>query len=215
MKYENKAFLFDLDGVIIDSEPNYDKFWNNTAKKYNISIDNFPAVIKGNTLKAILEKYFHNYPIEIQKQIIKESSDFELNMDYPPIPGALDFIRLLKDNNLPVALVTSSDNKKVQSVISRLKLESVFNSIVTANRISEGKPNPECFLLAAQDLKKNPHDCIVFEDSFAGIEAAHSANMKIIALSTTNPTHLLQEKSNIVIPNFNGITIQTLNSWVI
>ena len=72
MKYENKAFLFDLDGVIIDSEPNYDKFWNNAAKKYNISIDNFSAVIKGNTLKAILEKYFHNYPIEIQKQIIQE-----------------------------------------------------------------------------------------------------------------------------------------------
>ncbi len=215
MEYKDKAFLFDLDGVIIDSESNYDKFWDNTAKKYNISIDNFPAIIKGNTLKAILEKYFYHYPAEIQKQIIKESSDFELNMDYPPIPGALDFIRLLKINNLPIALVTSSDDRKVESVISRLKLESVFNSIVTANRISEGKPNPECFLLAAQDLKKNPHDCIVFEDSFAGIEAAHNANMKIVALSTTNTAQQLQEKSNIIIPNFEGITMQTLNSWTI
>lgn len=215
MEYKDKAFLFDLDGVIIDSESNYDKFWDNTAKKYNISIDNFPAIIKGNTLKAILEKYFYHYPAEIQKQIIKESSDFELNMDYPPIPGALDFIRLLKINNLHIALVTSSDDRKVESVISRLKLESVFNSIVTANRISEGKPNPECFLLAAQDLKKNPHDCIVFEDSFAGIEAAHKANMKIVALSTTNTAQQLQEKSNIIIPNFEGITMQTLNSWTI
>lgn len=215
MKYNNKAFLFDLDGVIIDTESNYDKFWNNAAKKYNILIDNFPSVIKGNTLKAILEKYFNNYPEEIHKQIIKESSDFEQNMDYIPIPGALKFIQLLKNNNFPIALVTSSDNKKVESVLSRLKLENTFDSIVTANRISEGKPNPECFILAAQDLKKNPLDCVVFEDSFAGLEAAHKANMKIVALSTTNSSEQLQGKANIIIPNFNGITMETLTLWAL
>ncbi len=214
MEYDDKAFLFDLDGVIIDSEPCYDQFWNNAVQKYRIPIENFPAIIKGNTLKAILEKYFYNYPIEIQQQIIQECSDFEQTMDYLPIPGALTFIEQLKRNGYPIALVTSSDSKKVASVISRLKLEHIFNSIVTADRISVGKPHPECFLLAAQDLNKAPSACIVFEDSFAGLEAARRAHMKIVALSTTNPPEQLQGKADLVIPNFDSIQVQKIVSQV-
>lgn len=214
MKYDNKAFLFDLDGVIIDSEPCYDQFWNNAVQKYRVPIENFPAIIKGNTLKAILEKYFYDYPVEIQQQIKQECSDFEQTMDYPPIPGALTFIGQLKGSGYPIALVTSSDSKKVESVISRLKLENFFDSIVTADRISVGKPHPECYLLAAQDLKKEPSDCIVFEDSFTGLEAARRAHMKIVALSTTNPPEQLQGKANLVIPNFDGVQIQSIVSQV-
>lgn len=214
MEYDDKAFLFDLDGVIIDSEPCYDQFWNNAVQKYRIPIENFPAIIKGNTLKAILEKYFYNYPIEIQQQIIQECSDFEQTMDYLPIPGTLTFIEQLKRNGYPIALVTSSDSKKVASVISRLKLENIFNSIVTADRISVGKPHPECFLLAAQDLNKAPSACIVFEDSFAGLEAARRAHMKIVALSTTNPPEQLQGKADLVIPNFDSIQVQKIVSQV-
>ncbi len=211
----NKAFLFDLDGVLIDSEPCYDTFWEDAAHRYNIPIPNFPSVIKGTTLKAILEKYFSGYPTETVEQLKQESSDFEINMDYSTIPGALEIVRLFKSLNCQVGLVTSSDNRKVKSVISRLALENTFDSIVTADRISEGKPNPECYLLAAQDLGKKPDNCVVFEDSFAGIEAGRRAGMKVIALSTTNPPHQLQNKANIIIPNFEGITEKTIASWIV
>ena len=207
------AVLFDFDGVIVDTESNYDIFWSGIASKYDLGIENFPSKIKGNIMSNILNTYFSRYPESVHNEIREACSDFEMRMEYRAIPGALEFIRTLKSHDIQVGLVTSSDNKKVAKASEALALQGIFDCIVTADRITRGKPDPMCFLLGASDLGKTPKECMVFEDSFAGIRAGLDAGMQVIALSTTNPKTLLQEKVNFVIPDFRNIDYTQFLLW--
>lgn len=208
-----KTALFDFDGVVVDTEPIYDIFWNAAAEKYKVGIDNFAHVIKGTTLPFIMEKYFSDFPQALRQQIHDESIAYEKDMPIPPMPGSLEFIRMLKVNGVQLGLVTSSDEAKVRRAFRLLSLDGLFDTLVTADRITRGKPDPMCYLLAASDLQVAPEDCLVFEDSFAGIEAATRAGMRVIGLSTTNPAQALKGKVYKVIPDFREVTIEDYSGW--
>ncbi len=208
-----KTALFDFDGVIVDTEPIYDIFWNEAAKRYNTGKDNFADLIKGTTLPDIISRYFADRTEEEKQMIFNECFEYERNMELPQMPGSIDFLQLLKSNNVKIGLVTSSDNAKIERAISIYKLEDVFDTIVTADRIIKGKPDPMCYLLAASDLCVSPDNCLVFEDSFAGIQAGTDAGMRVIGLSTTNPADLLRDKVYQVIPNFEGLTFEDYLRW--
>lgn len=208
-----KTALFDFDGVVVDTEPIYDIFWNEAAEKYKVGIDNFAHVIKGTTLPFIMENYFSDFPQELRQQIVSESIAYEKDMPIPPMPGSLEFIRMLKANGVQLGLVTSSDEAKVMRAFRLLSLDGLFDTLVTADRITRGKPDPMCYLLAAADLQVAPEDCLVFEDSFAGIEAATRAGMRVIGLSTTNPAEALQGKVYEVIPDFREVSLADYLRW--
>ncbi len=199
--------LFDLDGVIIDTEPQYDVFWKAIGKKYRPDIERLEVLIKGTTTPNILKTYFSHLSEEETSRLVKMHDEFELSMDYPEIPGAIAFIRSLREAGIPTGLVTSSGNEKVMAVSAQYHFSELFDTVVTAQRITEGKPNPMCYLLAAKDLGADPSDCFVFEDSFAGIQAGTAAGMKVIGLSTTNPEETIKNKVLQVIPDFQGFTI--------
>ncbi|OAV73145.1 Phosphorylated carbohydrates phosphatase [Bacteroidales bacterium Barb6] len=203
-----KTALFDFDGVIADTEPVYDIFWNETVKKYGISTPDFAHVIKGQTMPRIMEIYLAGYPEEIKQSIFRESLEYEERMPLPAMPGSLEFIRLLKGNGVQTGLVTSSDQKKTDRAFLSLDMKGLFDTVVTAGRITKGKPDPMCYLLAASDLHISPKDCVVFEDSFAGIQAGTAAGMRVIALATTNPCEALQGKACKVIPDFKNMGIE-------
>ncbi len=205
--------LFDFDGVIADTEPLYDHYWNEAGERYHTGIPHFASHIKGTTMPYILEKYFSDRSETFRQQIVRESEAFEQQMPFPPVPGALDFLHLLKDKGIRIGLVTSSDDFKLKRALQILHLESFFETIVSADRITRGKPDPMCYELAATDLQVAPSDCIVFEDSFAGIESATRAGMRVIGLSTTNPGTELRDKVYAVIPNFEGITFNDYQKW--
>lgn len=208
-----KTALFDFDGVIVDTEPIYDIFWNEAGERYGTGIDNFAAVIKGTTLPYIMEKYFSDRTEEFRQMIIKESTEYESTMPLPAMLGSLEFLHLLKKNGVQMGLVTSSDNTKVERAFKLHHLENMFDTIVTADRITKGKPDPMCYLLAADDLHVSPADCLVFEDSFAGIQAGTAAGMRVIGLSTTNPEESLKDKVYEVIPNFEKVTFEDYLKW--
>ncbi len=208
-----KTALFDFDGVIVDTEPIYDIFWNEAGERYGTGIDNFAAVIKGTTLPYIMEKYFSDRPEEFRQMVIKESTEYESTMPLPAMPGSLEFLHLLKEQGVQMGLVTSSDNSKVERAFKLHHLEGMFDTIVTADHITKGKPDPMCYLLAANDLGVSPSDCLVFEDSFAGIQAGTAAGMRVIGLSTTNPEESLKDKVYEVIPNFEKITLEDYMKW--
>jgi HAD superfamily hydrolase (TIGR01509 family) len=208
-----KTALFDFDGVIVDTEPIYDIFWNEASIRYNIGIDNFADIIKGTTLPDIIKKHFADrFPEEVRK-LISESVEYESNMPLPAMPGSIEFLRLLKANGVRMGLVTSSDMAKIERASAIHHLNGLFDTIVTADRITQGKPNPMCYLLAASDLNLPPSDCLVFEDSFNGIQSALSAGMRVIGLSTTNPAETLEGKVYQVIPNFNHLTFESYIGW--
>jgi len=206
------AVLFDMDGVVVDTEPQYDIFWKSIGDKYLPEIENFELKIKGTVNQDIYTNYFSHLPESELQQLIKQVEEYELNMDFFEIPDAINFIRSLKKQGIKTGLVTSSSEEKVKKVGEALGFDGLFDTVVAAGRIEAGKPDPMCYLLAAQDLGMNPADCYVFEDSFAGIQAGNAAGMKVIGLATSHPAGSLQDKVMQVIPDFRGFQLSIVNS---
>lgn len=196
------TILFDFDGVIANTEPLYDEYMNEIGIKYNLGIDNLAEKVKGTPTPQIIEKYFSHLDSDSLAKFEQELLDFELTMDIPSIPGALEFIDHVKEKGYKIGLVTSSQQVKMERALKILNLNGKFDTEVTADRITEGKPHPMCFLLAAKDLSVAPENCIVFEDSIHGINAGNAAGMKVIGLTTSFPLHRIKDLVYKSIPDF-------------
>ena len=143
--------------------------------------------MKGITLAGILDRHFSHLPESTRKEIETASHRFDLQLEMIPIPGAFPFLRALKQRNVKIGLVTSSGDAKLDLVFRTLPLRELFDVVVSADRITEGKPHPMCYLLAAAELAVSPAQCVVFEDSAHGLAAARAAAMRVIGLTTTLP----------------------------
>lgn len=198
---EITTILFDFDGVVVNTEPQYDIFWNAISEKYAMGIDNLASLVRGTTMDSVMEKYLSGLPLQKQNDIIQETVDFEKRLEYIPVPGVLSFIKQVKEL-YKIGLVTSSSDVKIKNAFEQLDLYGTFDTVVTADRITRGKPDPMCYLLAADDLKALPENCMVFEDAFSGIEAANAAKMRVIGVSTSNSPETLKELVYAVIPDF-------------
>ena len=196
--------LFDFDGVEADTEPSYDLFWNSKAEKFNLGFENFAAMIKGETLRNIIGEYFKCASDSEKAAIAKDLDAFEQEMPYKEIPGSANFIRILKERGFKLGLVTSSSMHKMKYALAKLGLDNCFDAIVTGDSIKEGKPNPQCYITAAQMLKSDPSNCAVFEDSINGMRAALGAKMRLFALSTTLPMEKIKMYSNTIFENFSN-----------
>ena len=194
--------LFDFDGVVADTEPEYDKFWNSKSQEFGLGLDNFAAMIKGKTLRNILEEYFPDATDEQKSALSGDIDKLELEMPYPQIPGAVDFIRTLKKYGFKLGLVTSSPMRKMRSALPKLNLSDAFDAIATSDFVKEGKPNPQCYLTAAQMLKSEPSECAVFEDSINGMAAALNAKMHLFGMATTLPENKIYRYTSAIFPDF-------------
>ena len=200
------AALFDFDGVVVDTEPQYSLFWDEKGEKYHPEIPEFGHHIKGQTLTQIYSQYFL-HPVGLQPEITRELLDFETRMTFEYIPGVVDFMKELRRKGVKIAIVTSSNDQKMSNAHRALpELKFMVDAIVTADKVTHSKPHPECFLLGAETLRMPIENCIVFEDSFHGIEAGNRAGMKVIGLSTTNDASSIQDKVALVIPDFVDFT---------
>jgi len=204
------AALFDLDGVILDTEPQYSIFWSSQAAKYRPDVPDLDRRIKGRTLKEIFNQYFDGQP-ELQEQIRKEIGEFELQMTFEFIPGALDFIRNIRSHGVKTAIVTSSDNLKFNALRkSRTVIDELFDATVTAESVTRSKPDPEGYLLAAKLVGALPENSFVLEDAFAGMQAGRSAGMRVVGLATTFPADQIADKVEMVIPDFTDFSYEKL-----
>lgn len=195
-----KGALFDLDGVIIDSESIYTDFWQSIDRMYPTGIDNFAIKIKGTTLPSILP-YFRGP--EIQADIVRRLDDLQRNMRYNIYPYVEDFISELHRRNTAVALVTSSDQRKMHELFAQLPhLRNHFDAIIDAECVTHSKPHPEPYIKGAEALGLDPKDCYVFEDSLQGIAAGKAAGAYVIGLSTTYPVETLLPVADVVIADF-------------
>lgn len=203
-----KAALFDLDGVLIDTEGIYSSFWSAMADKYGVPIPNFADYIKGTTLSKILGGHFPDDEHDKIKKLLKE---FEQNMEYQCFDGVISFLEQLKSLGNPMAIVTSSGDMKMERLWQQIpNLKEYFDVIITDAMVQRSKPDPQGYVLAAKALRKKPEDCCVFEDSFNGIEAGKRAGCKVVGLATTNPYDSLIGKADIVITDFVGLDATTL-----
>lgn len=204
------AALFDFDGVVMDTESQYSIFWNEQGRIYHPEIPEFGSMIKGQTLTQIYDKYFVGME-EIQKKITEELNNFEQQMLYEYIPGVEAFMKDLRAHGVKIAIVTSSNEKKMSHVYKKHpELKANVDRILTADMFEHSKPHPECFLLGAKVFDTVPENCVVFEDSFHGLEAGNRAGMTVIGLATTNPEERIKDKASFVIQNFNGFSFEKM-----
>ena len=178
-----KAVLFDMDGVIFDTEREYLKEWNKIFEKYGYEMKKEIYVsVMGRGRKKVKEIFKENFgddlPIEemyIEKdKMLKEAIE---NNEVPLKQGALELLEFLKKNEYKTALATSAKKDRVKSQVNHAKINNLFDAIVCADDIVNSKPEPEIFLKAAEKVNVKPENCIVIEDSEAGIRAAFDAGM--------------------------------------
>ena len=204
------AALFDFDGVVMDTESQYTLFWDAQGEKYHPEITHFGDYIKGLTLTQIYEKYFLQEE-GLQPRITEELNLFEKQMHFEFIPGVVDFLKELRLKGVKIAIVTSSNNLKMENAYrAHPELQSMGDRILTADMFTHSKPHPECFLLGAKVLGVDIERCVVFEDSFHGLESGNRAGMKVIGLATTNPASSIADKATLVIPDFVDFTYEKM-----
>lgn len=202
-----KACLFDLDGVVFDTEPIYTKFWHNVGVKYYPTIPNFAHDIKGQTLVQIYDKYFAGEK-DKQEDITKDLNDFERNMPFVYIAGFEDFVKGLRCKDIKTAVVTSSNLEKMQNVYNKHpEFKGYFDEILTSEDFVESKPSPDCYFKAAARLDVPLEECIVFEDSFNGLQSGIASGARVIGLATTNSIAEIEPFTKEVITNYDGFTL--------
>ena len=206
------AVLFDFDGVVMDTETQYTVFWNKIGKEYYPEMKDFGMIIKGMTLVQIYDKYFQGRTDD-QRVITAGLTEFETKMSFNYIDGAVDFMRSLKEKGIRSAIITSSNLPKMANVYAaHPELKELVDRILTSENFTRSKPFPDCFLLGAEVLGTVPENCIVFEDSFHGLQAGNAAGMKVVGLSTTNPAEAIADKCSQVISDFTAYTCEDMLS---
>lgn len=204
------AALFDFDGVVMDTETQYTLFWNEIGEKYFPQYPEFGRIIKGQTLTRIYDTYFPDME-EVRQKITDSLNLFEKEMHYDFIPGVVDFMKNLREHGVKMAIVTSSNQMKMANVYrAHPELKELVDYILTAERVKHSKPAPDCFLLGADILGTVPENCVVFEDSFHGLEAGNAAGMLVVGLSTTNSEEAIRDKCSLVIPDFRNLTYEEM-----
>ena len=206
MELNNIGVLFDLDGVLIDTESQYSVFWGDIGEKYLGNREEFAARIKGSNLSTILN---NNFPDpDLQKDIVSQLDEFQANMSYAIYPGVRDFIQQLVENGIPMCIVTSSDDRKMESLFEQQPyFKEVFRHIITGDMVTKSKPDPECFIKGAELIGADIRQCFVFEDSMQGIAAGIASGATVIALDTTNSREAISHLTHNIISSFENFSV--------
>lgn len=184
-----RGVLFDLDGVLIDSETVYTRFWQEVDSRFPTGVEGFAMKIKGNTLTAILDTYFDkkNHPA-----ILKMLRQQERDMRYTLFEGVLPLLEKLRQRGIKTAVVTSSNDTKMENLFKQIpQLAQYIDVLVTDEDVQVSKPNPQGYLAAAVGLGLEPSECVVCEDSLAGLEAGRRAGCRVVGITGTVDTALL------------------------
>jgi len=200
-----KAALFDLDGTLFDTEDQYTVFWGKIARHYRPDVPQLEQLIKGTTLTQIYNRFFPDP--QIQADITHGLDQWETQMKYEFIPGALTFLRDLRHHGVKCAVVTSSNQKKMDSVRRQMpEFDRLFDRVLTSEDFTASKPAPDCYLTAARLLEASIEECVVFEDAFTGLQAGMSAGIFTVGLTTNNPAEAIRDKCNYVISDFTDMS---------
>ena len=208
-----KAALFDLDGVVFDTEPQYSIFWGSQCRLYHPEHPGLEHEIKGQTLTQIYDQWFSGELLKEQPIITQRLNEYEAQMHYDYIDGFEQLIADLHAHGVKTAVVTSSNLPKMQAVYRyQPKFRELFDAILTSEDFERSKPDPDCYLKAAARLGAQTSECIVFEDSFNGLRSGRAAQMAVVGLATTNPVDAIRELSDIQISNYRNMDFNQLSS---
>ncbi|WP_397445856.1 beta-phosphoglucomutase [Polaribacter sp. R77954] len=189
-----KGFIFDLDGVIVDTAKYHYLAWQKLAHELGFEFTKqqnelFKGVSRKRCLEILLDignvnatqQQFDHWMITKNEDYLEYIEKMDASEILPDVPKVLEY---LKQNDIPIALGSASKN--AQPILEKVGLLPYFNTIVDGNNVTKAKPDPEVFLLAAKQLGVNASNCVVFEDAVAGVQAANAAKMVSIGIGDDN-----------------------------
>ena len=202
-----KAALFDLDGVVFDTEPQYTLFWSAICRQYHPEHPGLEQEIKGSTLTQIYDCWFSGNLKKERPEVTKRLDAYEQQMHYDYIAGFEKLIRDLQIHGVKTAVVTSSNLPKMESVYRyQPDFKNLFDAILTSEDFDRSKPDPDCYLKAAERLGVRKSECIVFEDSFNGLRSGRAAQMAVVGLATTNKAEDITPFSDMQIFDYQSVS---------
>ena len=205
------AALFDLDGVVFDTEPQYSVFWGSQCRLYHPEHPGLENEIKGQTLTQIFDRWWAGALEKEREEVTRRLDAFESQMTFDYIAGFVPFITGLRRHGVKTAVVTSSNQQKMSSVYrSRPEFTQLFDTILTSEDFAESKPSPDCYLRAAARFGAEPATCVVFEDSINGLRSGRAAGMAVVGLATTNTREVIAPLSDIQIGDYTAMSFDRL-----
>lgn len=211
------AVLFDMDGVIVDTNPAHKKAILQFCDTYNkrLSDDEMKKYIWGRTNKEWLRHLFGEDLADAQMRRYADEKEQLFRDIYEPdiklLNGLVSFLDMLEQHNIPKAIGTSAPRANVDFVFKHTGIEKYFATVLDETFVTIGKPNPEIYLKAAKALSFDPADCIVIEDSLAGIESGKRAGCKVIGITTTHSSVELSH-ADLTAADFTQLSIEDLTT---
>ncbi|HTG61366.1 MAG TPA: HAD family phosphatase [Terriglobia bacterium] len=212
------ALIFDMDGVLVDSNPFHVQKWIEFLHERGIpyNAEDLPKQVLGSRNDTAFRRFFGRDLREGEIEKLSEDLEARFRAAFRPHAQPLLGLKTLMDEcraeGIPLAVASSAMTKNVDFVVDTLKLRSYFASIVTGDDVSRPKPDPEIYIQAAERLTLAPAKCVAFEDSFVGIESAKRASMKCVAIASTFPAEELQSQTqaDLVVKNFEELSLARL-----
>ena len=212
------AAIFDMDGTLINNTPYHFKSWQALFKKYGkgeLSKETYYKEISGVPVMETIKRIFGNDHDEASlKALLNEKEDFYRKEYVPyvaPVNGLENFLTGLKNASIKMAMATSATVEDIDFILNKVPIRDDFNVIINSTMVSQPKPHPQIFLKAAEKLNMPPAKCVVFEDSLAGIKAANSAGMKVVAI-TTGHTAAELHPVDIIINDYTELDVHKLEA---
>ncbi len=213
-----KAVIFDMDGVLFDTEPMVFEATKKLFEKYNVKIKHSDSkklfgIDAKKFIKILAKKY--NIKEDITK-LREERRDYykDIKTKVKVFPGILKLLKELKKNKIKIALATSSSKASLNHNFKSSKLSKKFFEVInTRDKIKNTKPDPEIFIKTIKDLKLKSEDCIIIEDSIAGVEAAKRAEVNTIAVTNSFPRSKLK-KADLIVSSAKELNIKRLECLI-
>lgn len=208
-----KAVIFDMDGVLVDSQPYHFKADIDTMASYGVIKDqkfyeSYAGTLTADRMRTLRDMF--GLDVSVEEMTVKREKmilDIMARENIVPVPGIPEFLKGIKEKGLKTAVASSSGYELINLILDRLKIAEYFDSVTSGNDVKRGKPSPDVFLLAAQRINTSPADCLVVEDSENGVNAAKAAGMR--ALGYINPTSGKQclDRADVITDDFRKINI--------
>jgi beta-phosphoglucomutase family hydrolase len=214
-----EGVIFDMDGVLIDSHPVHRLAWRKflaTLGK-NVSEDQLDFILEGRRRDEILRFFLGEISEDAIADYGRRKEDFfqQNFQDVKLVPGIPEFLNELQRAGMKTGIATSASSYRTLRTLELLRLKSTFTTVVTADEVREGKPNPEVYLLAAQRMGLCPEQLLVMEDAPSGVQAARSAGIRCIGITNNGRAAALRQAgADCVIPNFVGLSIERLMALI-
>ena len=216
-----KAVIFDMDGVIVDTNPHHRTAWRQYYQRYGktLSDEDFVEHVSGKHNSHIVAHLFAGQtltPDEVQRLSNEKEALFRelYRPDIVPIAGLVNFLKALKVAGIRTAVATSAPVENLDFVVDALELRPYFDSLLNESMVSRPKPDPEIYQKAMAMLGVEPGESVVFEDSMTGIQAAKASGATVVGVATTQTPDELRPFVDDVIGNFSEMTPDRLQRLV-